>query len=477
LALWLTACRPQNTLMPTAAVRVTAPAPASKPLAGAAGLGDPLYPALGNGGYDVLHYAIDLTVDVASNTLTGATMISARSTQALSAFNLDFSGLTIGQVTVNDAPARYRRQNTELTITPAQPVQADSLLTVTVAYQGQPEPIRDPGVPFLPLGWQRFGDDIAVVSEPSGAMTWFPSNNHPLDKATFTMRLTVPKPYQAAANGILSDTQDNGSSTTYVWQMTEPMATYLATVHIGRYEVVTAAGPGGVARRDYFPLGTPASVKASFASIPQMMQFMRERIGSYPFAAYGVALLPIPTGWALETQTLSTFGAVPAGQAGWDEGEVMHELAHEWFGNSVSPATWQDVWLNEGFATYFQWLWQEQNEGSAAFNTTVQQVYASLLAHDVGAPLPQQPPGMFTEATYQRGAWTLHALRLVVGDEVFFKILRTYYQRFAGSHASTSDFIATAVEVSSQPAVETLLRDWLMNPKLPTPPALSEQPR
>lgn len=476
MALWLTACQAQITPLPTVAVPLTAPAPATRPLAGAAGLDDPLYPTLGNGGYDVLHYDIDLKVDVDSNSLNGATTISARATQALSAFNLDFSGLTIGQVTVNGAPARYRRQASELTITPLQPVQADSLLTVTVAYQGQPQPIRDPGVPFLPLGWQRFGDDIAVVSEPSGAMTWFPSNNHPLDKATFTMRLTVPKPYQAAANGVLSDTHDNGSSTTYVWQMTDPMATYLATVHIGRYEVVTAAGPDGVVRRDYFPLGTPASVKASFARIPQMMQFMRQRIGPYPFAAYGVALLSVPTGWALETQTLSTFGA-GAGGAAWDEGEVMHELAHEWFGNSVSPATWQDVWLNEGFATYFQWLWQEQNEGSAAFDATVQKAYASMLAQDVGAPLPQQPPGMFTDATYQRGAWTLHALRLTVGDEVFFKILRTYYQRFAGSHASTADFIATAVEVSGQPAVEALLRDWLTNSKLPAPPAPSAQTR
>ena len=269
----------------------------------------------------------------------------------------------------------------------------------------------------------------------------------------------------------MSDTQDNGSSTTYVWQMTDPMATYLATVHIGRYEMVTATGPGGVVRRDYFPLGTPDSVKASFVPIAQMMQFMSERIGPYPFAAYGVALLSIPTGWALETQTLSTYGASAANGQGWDEAEVMHELAHEWFGNSVSPATWQDVWLNEGFATYFQWLWQEHNEGPTAFNASVQEVYAAMLAQDIGSPLPQQQPGMFTDATYQRGAWTLHALRLTVGDVVFFKILRAYYQRFAGSHASTADFIATAVEVSGQPAVELLLRDWLTGPNLPAQPA------
>lgn len=466
LALWAAACQPQTAPAPTTAVTEIPPAPGATLAApaGAAGLGDPLYPALGNGGYDVQHYTIDLTVDVVRNMLDGVTTITAHATQPLSAFNLDFSGLTITRVTVNGQSADYRRQGSETTITPPQPLAAGARLTVTVAYRGEPQPIRDPGVPFVPLGWQRFEQGIAVVSEPSGAMNWFPSNNHPADKATFTFRVQVPKPYQVAANGVLADTQDAGSSTTFVWQMTDPMATYLATVHVGRYEVVTATGPGGVTLRYYFPLRTPDTVKAKFERIPQMMQFMTERFGAYPFDAYGVALLPVSTGWALETQTLSTYGA-----DGADEAEVFHELMHEWFGNSVSPATWQDVWLNEGFATYFQWLWQEETEGRPAFDATVQQAYAGLVSRRVGPVLPQQPAGMFTAATYQRGACTLHALRLTVGDAVFFQILRTYYERFAGGVASTADFSATAVEVSGQPGVEALLNAWLTNP---TPPLL-----
>ena len=471
--LCLNACQPQTPPAATSAPAASAiPAPPSSPaMTGAAGLGDPLYPELGNGGYDVQHYTIDLSVDVAADTLEGVTTIGARTTQTLRAFNLDFSGLTISRVTVNGEPAAYRRQGSELIITPAQPVAASAPLTVTVAYQGQPQPIRDPGVPFVPLGWQRFGDDLAVVSEPSGAMNWFPSNNHPSDKATFTFRLQVPKPYQAAANGVLSETHDNGASVTYVWQMADPMATYLATVHIGRYDVVTTTGPGGVVRRDYFPLGTPDAVKASFAPIPEMMQFISERIAPYPFAAYGVALLPVSTGWALETQTLSTYGGSGAGSAGWDEGEIMHELAHEWFGNSVSPATWQDAWLNEGFATYFQWLWRAQRDGAEPFDAEVQQAYRTLAAKQVGPALPQQPADLFTDATYLRGAWTLHALRLTVGDDTFFDILRAYYRRFAGGSASTADFVATAVAVSGQPGVEALLRAWLTSPNLPAQPA------
>lgn len=458
LALGLAACQPASPAAPTAS-------PAAPSAAGAAGLGDPLYPALGNGGYDVQHYAIDLTVDVARNTLDGAVTITANATQALSAFNLDFSGLTVGHVTVNGQPANFQRQGSEMTITPAQPLAAGAPLTVTVAYRGEPQPIRDPGVPFVPLGWQRFQQGIAVVSEPSGAMNWFPGNHHPADKATFTFRVQVPKPYQVAANGVLTETQETDSAAAFVWRMDDPMATYLATLHIGRYEVVTTAGPDGVPLRHYFPLDTPAGVKAQFAVIPQMMQFMTERFGPYPFDAYGVALLSESTGWALETQTLSTYGA-----GGGDETEIFHELMHEWFGNSVSPATWQDVWLNEGFATYFQWLWQEQTAGSAAFEATTRQVYAGLVSRHIGPVLPQQPAGMFTAATYQRGAWTLHALRLTVGDEVFFRTLRTYYDRFAGGVASTADFIATAVEVSGQPAVEALLRAWLSDASVPAAP-------
>lgn len=149
----------------------------------------------------------------------------------------------------------------------------------------------------------------------------------------------------------------------------------------------------------------------------------------------------------------------------------MHELAHEWFGNSVSPATWQDAWLNEGFATYFQWLWRAQRDGAEPFDAEVQQAYRTLAAKQVGPALPQQPADLFTDATYLRGAWTLHALRLTVGDDTFFDILRAYYRRFAGGSASTADFVATAVAVSGQPGVEALLRAWLTSPNLPAQPA------
>lgn len=423
---------------PTTATRLPADAAAAL-----AGLGDPLYPQLGNAGYDVQHYTIDLDVDVASNTISGSTTIAAQATQDLAAFHLDFSGLEVQDVSVDQVPAGFVRAGSELIITPATGLPAGLPFTVAVDYAGTPQPIRDPSVPFIPLGWLRQPDGLFVVSEPSGAMSWYPVNNHPSDKATYTFRITVPKPYQVAANGILTHTTGDGDATTYTWEMADPMASYLATVHIGQYTVQEQTGPRGLVIRNYFPVDTPDAVKAAFAVTPEMVAFMEERIGPYPFDAYGVVLLNEDAGWALETQTLSTFG----GQAA-DEETIFHELAHQWFGNHVSPATWRDVWLNEGFATYFSLLWAERTAGRTATDRIIDSWHKRLEAEDAGSPIPATPAEMFSPVVYQRGAWVLHTLRDQVGDEKFFEILRTYYQRHAGSNASTQDFIEVVEKLS-----------------------------
>ena len=197
---------------------------------GADGLGDNLYPQLGNGGYDVRHYTIDLAFIPAENQIEGKTSIDAVATQDLSSFNLDLLGLTVEQVVVNDVAASFERINHELIISPDQPLLSGDSLSVEVTYAGVPEPITDPSVTFVNLGWQAWNDDFfAAVSQPSGSMNWFPSNNHPLDKATYTIRVTAPEPNVAVANGVLSDTVSNDDGTrTFVWQMDQPMASYLA---------------------------------------------------------------------------------------------------------------------------------------------------------------------------------------------------------------------------------------------------------
>ncbi len=432
--------------------------------AGAPGLDDPIFPSMGNGGYDVQHYSIALDVDVVSNTITGTATLSATATQLLSAFNLDLSGLNVSGVKVNAQPAMFSRAGAEMTISPAQPLANNAAFSVEVRYGGVPSLVRDPSAPIGGIGWTSYAGGIYVASEPTGSMNWYPVNNHPTDKATYTYRITVPKPYVVAANGMLQDQIDNGRTTTYVWDARDRMASYLATVHIGKFDVQTEIGPNGLPIRNYFPAGTPQSVKTSFALTSDMIAFLNDRFAPYPFEAYGVAVVDEELGYALETQTLSTFSNEPA-----DEQTVFHELMHQWFGNSVSPKTWRDIWLNEGFATYFQLLWVEHRNGVAARDRQLQRFYAFLSSERAGPVIPTRASQLFSTSVYVRGAWTLHALRLAVGDEAFFRILRTYYQRHRDSNAGTEDFIAAAREVAGARA-EAVLRDWLFDDEVPAKP-------
>lgn len=455
--LWLTAC----------ALQVTTPPPGQphdEGGIGAAGLGDPIYPHLGNGGYDVTHYDISLAVDVAGNTITGTTTLRARATQPLRAFNLDFLGLNIDSIQVNDGPARFRRAGSELTLTPATQLANQQPFSVTVAYHGQPTPIADdPAVPrsYGPVGWLRLSPGVFVISEPGGAMTWYPVNNHPSDKATYSFTITVAKPYMAAANGLLLAEIDHGPSRTYRWAENRPMASYLATLAIADFEVVTDEGPDGLPIRHYLPPDAPRPVVAALAETPAMLRFFTDMLGPYPFEAYGLAVIDderVQIGLEAQTLTLLPTHRVASAQ--------LHELAHQWFGNSVTPATWQDTWLNEGFATYSEWLWVEHTQGQAAFEALVRAQYLRMAQAKMWAPA--QPPAnqLFGPPIYTRGAWSLHALRLRIGDEAFFALLRAWVTRYQYGNASTPDFIALAEEISGQ-SLADFFQTWLYAQAVP----------
>ena len=429
---------------------------------GADGLGDNLYPQLGNGGYDVRHYTIDLAFIPAENQIEGKTSIDAVATQDLSSFNLDLLGLTVEQVVVNDVAASFERINHELIISPDQPLLSGDSLSVEVTYAGVPEPITDPSVTFVNLGWQAWNDDFfAAVSQPSGSMNWFPSNNHPLDKATYTIRVTAPEPNVAVANGVLSDTVSNDDGTrTFVWQMDQPMASYLAIVAVGDY-VETRDDSGPVPIRNFFPAGTSASTIAGYDVTADIMSWLIDLLGPYPFAEYGVLMLPgFPA--ALETQSISIFGASPA-----DELVIVHELLHQWFGNSVTLSQWSDTWLHEGFAAYFMALWVEKKFGAGAYKGIIRQKFAA----DKSMPAPGNPDisKLFDRSVYFRGALVLHALRNEVGDDTFFAILRQFYSDNAFGFVTTADFIAVA-EALSQRDLGELFDAWLYGDTMPDLP-------
>jgi aminopeptidase N len=446
-----------------------------KPKPGAPGLGDSLYPGFGNGGYDVQYYILDLTIsDIDTSALNGVTTIEAKATQDLSSFNLDFIGFTIEGITVNEQPAESNRNGQELTITPATPLKASKIFTVEVTYSGAPKQIESVAIP-VPTGWVIFDGGSFVLSEPDGAANYYPVNDHPLDKASYTFRVTVPKPFEVAANGVLAETIDHGGTTTFVWEAHDPMASYLTTVNIGEFEVETEKGPNGIPIRNYYAVGLEEAIRKPFARQAEMLALYSEVFGPYPFEVYGSVVMNTEVGTALETQTISIFGVdqINLEDIPLTEQLVAHEAAHQWIGNSVSLAAWSDIWLNESFATYAEGLWVEHIEGREALDAWVKDQYKYIVDSREELVPPGKPPAddLFNGGMYAWGALGLHALRLEVGDEVFFDILRTYYDRFKGSNVRTSDFIAVAEEVSGQD-LDVFFDNWLYSEEIAPMPAL-----
>jgi aminopeptidase N len=396
----------------------------------------------------------------------------ARATADLSAFNLDFHGFALGDITVADTSATSRRSGHELTITPAQPLRQGETFTTTIAYSGVPTPVRSVALP-VEVGWNKYADGSYVASEPEGAATWFPVNDHPRDKASYTFRISVPKPYVAAANGVLADTIDHGATRTYVWQMGRPMASYLATVNIGKFVMKTETGPDGLPIRNFFPPRIERQATKAFGRTSEMIRYFSTLFGPFPFETYGVVAPDVELGFALETQTLSIFGRDQVEQIAEDgnDQEVAHEITHQWYGDSVSLASWQDVWLNEGFATFGEWLWVEHTSGRGAYDAAVRDAYSGADPADVPPPGNPPPDNLFNSGVYGRGALTLAALRLRVGDDLFFRIMRAYAERFRYGNATTAGFIAVAQQVSGRD-LKTFFDEWLYRRPLPAIPEL-----
>lgn len=446
-------------------------------LQGATGLGDSYYPMAGNGGYDATSYEIVLDIDPAAGTIAGGTTIEATALAALDSFSLDYAGPEIRAVTVNGAAAVFRREKDELIVTCPEQWEAGRAVSVEVGYAGAPRTLEY-GQSYA-MGWQQKGDVSYTLDEPLGAAAWFPANDHPSDKATYTFRLTVPRPYVAAASGVLVETEEQGAYQTFAWEMRQPLASYLAAVSVDEYVIVRSIAPNGVPIRDFYAKELAERAQAAFSRTGEVLAFYADLFGPYPFEEYGVVVPSVETGAAMENQTLSLFGRDILERRMSDPvvGAIFlsHELAHQWFGNSVSIDRWQDIWLNEGFATYASWLWLQHDRGPAALNAMVDESLQVLRAkaHD-----PPGDPGvdeLFGVSTYRRGALTLHALRLTVGDGVFFEILREWASRYQYANATTDDFIALArtkaQEASMQPEVLTgLFESWLYRDDLPSLP-------
>ena len=639
---------------------------------GSAGVGDPYWPRDGNGGYDVDHYDLDVRYRPGTGRLSGVATISARSTQALSRFNLDLAGLRVDDVTVDGRPARWDRRGQELRITPRRPVADDTDFVVAVTYAGRP---GRAGRSRLDEGWIPLPDGAIVAGEPHSATSWFPVNDHPTDRARYTFRVRVPAALSVVANGRLEGTEEHGRTTTWTWRAHEPMASYLTTVGIGDYDVTTyaedgllfhdavdgalpgklsapstgsrlAIAPGSndayqrLARRidvpqegatisfdlardtepgfdyvfveahtvgqddwttlrdlnghtsqgtgrqcatwsderpfilehyqtqrrrscrpvgptgewwaadgasdgverwevdlgayagsevevsityltdgsfrgagvtvddvqvstgagstsfeeglegwtvpgppegdaanrtdwrvggvDDVPGGVGEKARRALARQPEIVRFLAGVLGEYPWRDVGGIVEDADIGFALETQTRPVYESGFFDSLAGGSSIVVHELAHQWFGDSLTVRRWKHIWLNEGFASYAQWLWSEE-EGRASAARIAWRTWRSSPPSSGFWDLRIGAPGrtnMFDGAVYSRGALTLHALRVRVGDETFFRILRGWATQRAGQSVTTRQFIRYAERESGRD-LGGLFRRWLFTSERP----------
>lgn len=439
------------------ATLVAAPAVAAT---GAMGAGDPYFPLQGNGGYDVAHYGLSLRYDTVGRSLEATATVTATATERLDAFDLDLRrALTVSSVSVDGTVAQFAQPadlGQELVVTPAKPVKAGDTFTVVVRYGGRPQAVTDPDGSIE--GWVETSDGAFVVGEPQGSPAWFPCNDTPRDKATYDFTVTVPPGVTAVANGELTSTTTGTDGwRTFTWHNGDPMSTYLATVTTGVFTVTTGTTAGGV---PYYIATDPkvdSQSQSVLRKVPAMTDYFTGLFGTYPFGSTGAVVDDAPeVGYALEVQTKPLYDSPP------DELTVAHEIAHMWFGDAVTLRTWRDIWVNEGFAEFADWMWSEHT-GQKSAQSFFNQYYAKNADSWVWNPPPAEPGGpadIFDGSVYERGAMTLQALRVKLGDQTFFDLLRAWYAGHRYGNVTVEDF-TTFASAYSQRDLSQFFDVWL----------------
>ncbi|MER5488193.1 M1 family metallopeptidase [Streptomyces sp. NPDC002812] len=446
----------------------------------ALGIGDALFPELGNPGYDVLSYDLSFAYKDNSSPLDAVTVIDARSLTRLETVNLDFTHGKVASAEVNGEPAGFASVGEDLVLTPARPVEPDLPLHITVRHTSDPRGRGDGG-------WVVTDDGLAMANQADAAHRVFPCNDHPADKAYFTFRVSAPAGKTAVANGVPGalPALRAGAATTWTYRTLHPMATELAQISIGDSAVIHRTGPHGLPLRDVVPAADRERLEPWLKKTAGHIRWMEERVGRYPFENYGVLIAKARTGFELETQTLSLFeSALFAGGGGYPEWYVesvmVHELAHQWFGDSVSPRTWSDLWLNEGHATWYEALYAD-GLGKYSLERRMREAYQRsdqwrAAGGPPAAPKPAAPGekiGLFRPAVYDGAALILYALRQEIGVKAFDRVERRWVGEHRDGVAGTEDFVRLASQEAGRD-LAAFLEPWLYGKKTPAMPGHPE---
>ena len=441
----------------------TAPsAPAGQAVRGAAGVGHEYYPADGNGGYNVLDYHVAISYDPARQGIDAETTVTAKAKKTLSSFNLDLRGLRVKSVSVNGKKARFSREGEfELVITPAEHLPSGSTFRTTVVYSGVPEAGSSESLGSN--GWHRTETGATfVLGEPHSASYWYPVNGTPRDKATFHLDARVPKGWSAVSIGRLTGKTTKGGWTTWHWAEPNRVAPYLTTLAVNKFTIERGKLPDGTPVLNAYAPGAE-STKTMGKRVGEVIKFLEGKFGPYPQSAAGGIYLGTYVGFSLETQ------GRPSYTLGIEMPVVVHELAHQWYGNSVTVRSWADICLNECLASYAMWLWAAEKQGvnlDARYRRYVDQVRDSEAfwenkLYDMGA-------GNEFTGVYNKGALAIHALRQRIGEQAFAKVLREWPARHKDGNASWPEFERFVAEVSGQ-NLRPFFDAWFHATTIPAP--------